>query len=341
MNGEFYPGWFDAWGRAHHKGDTAQYLADLKYMLDRRHSFSIYMAHGGTTFGLWSGADRPFSPDTSSYDYDAPISEAGWETEKFEKTRELFARYLQPGETLPPLPAKNPVIAVPPFRLTRFRYLADTQDKSFSDPQPRTMEAYGQSRGCLRYTAVLPAGPAGTLSAREVHDYGWVDVGGEEVGVLDRRSKHYGVSVPAREGDEPLSIIVEAVGRVNFGKEVADRKGLFAPVLFTAADGSGTTEVKNWTAVPVPLEETDIAKLAARPAVLPSKETPEPRKGFWRGQFDLKKTGDTFLDVRSWGKGVVWVNGHCLGRFWNIGPTQTMYLPGPWLKTGENRRDRA
>ena len=336
MNGEFYPGWFDAWGRAHHQGDTAQYLADLKYMLDHRNSFSIYMAHGGTSFGLWSGADRPFQPDTSSYDYDAPISEAGWATEKFTKTRKLFAKYLQPGETIPEPPAPNPVIAVPPFPLERFRYLADTQGKTFNDVQPRTMEAYDQSRGCIWYTATLPAGPAGTLSVREVHDYGWVKVGSQETGVLDRRSKHYSVVVPARTEDQALSIIVEAVGRVNFGKEVADKKGLFAPVLFTPSDGSSPAEVKNWTVVSIPLEEANIAKLSLRKAVIPSKEVLQPEKGFWRGHFDLAKTGDTFLDVRSWGKGVVWVNGHCLGRFWNIGPTQTMYLPGAWLKAGNN-----
>src|SRR6476469_7846315 len=110
MCGEFYHGWLDTWGAPHHTGNTERYLADLKYMLEQRASFSMYMAHGGTTFGLWSGADRPFKPDTSSYDYDAPISEAGWTGEKFDRTRRLFLKHLSKDreENLPEPPPPNP-----------------------------------------------------------------------------------------------------------------------------------------------------------------------------------------------------------------------------------------
>ena len=94
MCGEFYPSWFDTWGVEHHQKDGRDFLRDLKYMLEHKASFSIYMAHGGTTFGLWSGADHPFKPDTSSYDYDAPISEAGWATDKFKMVREAIAARL-------------------------------------------------------------------------------------------------------------------------------------------------------------------------------------------------------------------------------------------------------
>ena len=339
MNGEFYPGWFDAWGRAHHQGDTAQYLADLKNMLDHRHSFSIYMAHGGTTFGLWSGADRPFSPDTSSYDYDAPISEAGWATEKFTKTRELFAKYLQPGETVPEVPEKNPIIAVPEFKFTPFALASSgvlrADDETIVEWNGlQTMEAFDQSRGCILYESSLPAGPAGRLKAQDVHDYGWVLLDNKGVGVLDRRSKHYSVEIPARTAETNLNVFVEAVGRVNFGKEVADHKGIVGSVRFEPADGSPAVKLDHWGAIRIPLEEANIARLA----LLPTTDTlpAGSERAFWRAKFEVSKPGDTFLDLRSWGKGVVWVNGHCLGRFWNIGPTQTMYLPGPWMKTGEN-----
>ena len=97
-------------GQPHHAGKAQQYLTDLEYMLNAGASFSIYMVHGGTTFGLWSGADRPFKPDTSSYDYDAPISEAGWPADKFYQTRDLLARHLLPGESLPETPAKNAIV---------------------------------------------------------------------------------------------------------------------------------------------------------------------------------------------------------------------------------------
>ena len=338
MNGEFYPGWFDAWGRTHHLGDTERYLTDLRYMLDHRHSFSIYMAHGGTSFGLWSGADRPFQPDTSSYDYDAPISEAGWATEKFTRTRELFAKYLQPGENLPEPPARNPVVAVPEFRLTPFSPDADARGLPpheavlFADPL--TFEDMGLSRGCAEYMHTLPPGPAGELSVQEVHDYGWVSLDDQTIGTLDRRSKRYRVRVPARTVPTELSIFVEAVGRVNFGREVADHKGIIGPVRFTA-EGGAASELRDWRTGLIPLEEPDAAALMAAPAGRVPSSPPE--RAFWRGSFRMEKPGDTFLDLRSWGKGVVWVNNHCLGRFWNIGPTQTMYLPGPWMKAGENQ----
>src|SRR5665213_2666903 len=170
MCGEFYPGWFDTWGATHHLGKTPQYLADLEYMLKNDESFSIYMAHGGTTLGLWSGADRPFKPDTSSYDYDAPISEAGWPTPKFFQTRELFAKYLLPGEKIPEPPATNAVISIAPIEMNEVAHIFDNLPKTISDATPKTMEKYDQGHGCIVYRTTIPAGPAQTLEAAAVHD---------------------------------------------------------------------------------------------------------------------------------------------------------------------------
>jgi beta-galactosidase len=141
MCGEFYPGWFDTWGSPHHTGNMARYLADLEYMLKAGGSFSIYMAHGGTTFGFWTGADHPFKPDTSSYDYDAPISEAGWATEKFFKTRELFGRYLLPGETMPEPAARNPLMAIAPVEALACAPLRENLLAGVKDSKPRTMSS--------------------------------------------------------------------------------------------------------------------------------------------------------------------------------------------------------
>ena len=328
MNGEFYPAWFDMWGRKHRVGNMNGYLSDLEYMLKNGMSFSIYMAHGGTSFGLWSGADRPFSPDTTSYDYDAPISEAGWVTEKFTKTRELFSRYLLPGETLPEPPPANPVIAIEPFRLAETASVLDNLPAPLKDETPRTMEFYNQSRGCTVYRATLPAGPAGALTVKEVHDFAWVFLNGKQIGVMDRRGKRYRVELPARTAPVKLELLVEAMGRVNFGGEVFDRKGIYAPVQFLSSNGA-MTELKNWEVCPLPLDAPELASLKYHAGVVHGP-------AFWRGNFQAAKAGDTFLDLRKWGKGVVWVNGHCLGRFWNIGPTQTMYCPGPWLRAGRN-----
>jgi beta-galactosidase len=339
MCGEFYPGWFDTWGATHHTGKMVPYLTDLEYMLKSGASFSIYMAHGGTTFGLWSGADRPFKPDTSSYDYDAPISEAGWTTEKFFKTRELIAKYLSPGESIPDPPAKNPVIAIPPVEVSECAPLFSALPKGFNVPTPMTMEYHDQGHGCMLYGVTLPPGPAGTVEVADVHDFGFVFLDWQRIGVMDRRSRNFKVAVPARNKPAVLAILVEAVGRVNFGVEVHDRKGLYAPVQLR--EGANTTELSNWTDVPLPLSDPlQVQAGSFHPvSTLSQQSNPEvsPKNpALWRATVNVETPGDTFLDMRPWGKGVVWLNGRCLGRFWNIGPQQTMYVPGPWLKKGAN-----
>ena len=326
MCGEFYPGWFDTWGQPHHLGNTPQYLHDLEYMLTNGESFSIYMAHGGTTFGLWSGADHPFKPDTSSYDYDAPISEAGWPTAKFFATRELFSQHLLPGETIPEPPATTAVIAIAPVEATECAPVFANLPKPIPDGTPETMEKYDQGHGCILYRTTLSAGAATTLKAAAVHDFGFVFLDGQRVGVMDRRTTNFMVNLPAREKPATLDILVEAMGHVNFGQEIHDRKGVQASV--TLDDG----ELTGWQIFNFPLGDKMLSHLKFTDAKAYSNQP-----AFWRATVKIEKPGDTFLDMRPWGKGVVWVNGHCLGRYWDIGPTQTMYLPGPWLKRGRNQ----
>jgi beta-galactosidase len=323
MCGEFYPGWFDTWGAPHHTGNTQTYLQDLETMLKDNGSFSIYMAHGGTSFGLWAGCDRPFKPDTSSYDYDAPISEAGWTTEKFHKTRELFARYLLPGETLGEIPPTNPVAAFAPVTATAAASIFHNLPAPVLDDVPRNMEAYDQGFGCILYRATLPAGPAGRLEVAGVSDFGFVYLDGKPAGVFDRRRTGSKVAIPVREHPVTLDILVEPMGRINFGAEMNDPKGLRAPVMFAG------TELKGWQIFPLPLDSKMLDGLKYQ-------EGKSTGPAFWRATVHLTKVADTFLDLSGWGKGVVWVNGHCLGRFWNIGPTQTAYAPGCWLKQGAN-----
>lgn len=330
MCGEFYPGWFDTWGVKHHLGAMETYLKDLNTMLEMGASFSIYMAHGGTTFGFNTGADRPFKPDTSSYDYDAPISEAGWATPKFEQTRALFSKFLQPGETIPEPPARNPVIHIAPVTAFERSDLFAELPLALKDEQPRTMEDYDQAHGCLLYRAELAAGPAVVLEAKAVHDIGQVFLDGKRLGFTDRRTLKYRVELPARERPAVLDILVEAMGRVNFGTEVHDRKGIHAPVTLTTADGA-RSELRNWSVFRLPLDKQMLGKLRYSKA-----DTPAKGPAFWRAVVKVNRPGDCFLDMRPWGKGFVWVNGHNLGRYWNIGPQQTMYIPGPWLKEGAN-----
>ena len=330
MCGEFYPGWFDTWGSPHHLGKTAEYLSDLEFMLRNGYSFSIYMAHGGTSFGLWPGADRPFKPDTSSYDYDAPVSEAGWTGEKFRITRDLIAKYLPEGEKLPDPSPRNPVMAIAPISLSEYAPVFSNLPAPVIGKEPLGMEALGQGHGCTLYRTEVPAGPAAMLKVDDLRDLGWVFLDGKPVGVLDRRNRTLSISLPAREKPAQLDILVEAMGHVNFGQEIHDRKGLRGPV--TLGSALLTAE---WRMYPLKLDAPQFSilhwqnfeKASSAATNLPA---------FWRGSFTVEHPADTFLDLRNWGKGVVWVNGHCLSRYWNIGPQQTAYLPGPWLKQGGN-----
>jgi beta-galactosidase len=331
MCGEFYSGWFDTWGAKHSAGSSARYFANLERMLDKSASFSIYMAHGGTSFGLWSGANRPFRPDTSSYDYDAPISEAGWIGEKFRRTRHLLASRLEPGEELPEPPPPNPTQSIPEFTLSEAAALFDNLPPPSPGGELRSMEALDQGHGCCLYRKTAPPGGPGRLRLGAVHDFGWVYLDGVLVGVLDRRSRRFSVALPARKTPARLDILVEAMGHVNFGVEAHDRKGLFGPVELISEDGAAEALAGPWRIFPMRLDEAAMSELKW------SSSAPQgPTPAFWRGRFTVDRCDDTFLDLRFWGKGVVWLNGRCLSRYWNIGPTQTAYLPGPWLRSGEN-----
>lgn len=328
MCGEYYPGWFDSWGQAHHTGESGRICTELSWMLDHRASFSIYMVHGGTTFGLWSGANAPpFSPQTSSYDYDAPISEAGWDTPKFHDIRKTFMKYLEKDETLPEVPKRFPVISIPPFRTTEVASVFKQVSPSVKNIHPLNMEKINQGYGCILYSKSIPAGSAGKLIITEVHDYAIVFINGKKVGIIDRRKKQNSVDLPERSTISKLDILVEAMGRINYGPLMHDRKGITDKVELIS-DGI-THELTDWKISGLPLGDHPPKGL-----VFSIDTTTLP--AFHRGTFKLAQTGDSFLDMSKWGKGLVWINGKCLGRFWNIGPTQTMYVPGPWLKKGVN-----
>ncbi len=330
MCGEFYSGWFDTWGTPHTYGNTDAYLRDMEYMLKKGASFSIYMAHGGTSFGFWGGADRPFKPDCSSYDYGAPINEAGHTTAKFFETRNLISKYLMPGEdSLPQPPAAEPMIRFPEVKLTEFAPLFDNLPKAVLCDSAKNMEFFDQARGSILYKTKIPAGPSATFTVGAANDFAWIYLNGKEIGIMDRRKRNYSILIPARDKESTLEIFVHAMGRVNFGKEVHDRKGLNEPIKLE--ENGKNIELTHWQVYNLDYNDQWLASLKYK-----ESKTPNTKPGIWKGKFALEEIGDTYLNMSSWGKGVVWVNGHCIGRYWNIGPTQTMYLPAPWLKKGEN-----
>lgn len=330
MCGEYYSGWFDTWGTPHKRGDNARAIRDIDTMLKANGSFSLYMAHGGTTFGLWGGCDRPFRPDTTSYDYDAPISEAGWLGEKFRTYRECLGKHLEPGETLPEAPAHLPVMAVPAFALKETApVFANLPGAVIRDASPRNIEHYDISRGLVAYTIMLPPGPAARLEAANARDLAWVYAGERLLGTMDTRHRRFGVELPARTEPTRVEILLYTIARVNFGVEVHDRKGLQGPVLLRTKDGAAR-ELTGWE-----IRAIDFGDDGELPPLRwQTKRVAGP--AFWRGSFDVKEQADTFLDMSSWGQGIVWINGRCLGRYWSIGPTQTMYLPSPWMEAGRN-----
>jgi beta-galactosidase len=330
MCGEYYSGWFDTWGAPHRRGDAAKAVADIRTMLKANGSFSLYMAHGGTSFGLWGGCDRPFRPDTTSYDYDAPIGEAGWMGEKFAVYREGIRPFLQPGETLPPAPPDNPVIAIDPFTLAETAAVfANLPPTALRDTVPRPIEHYDISRGLVAYRITLPAGPAGVLEAAKVRDLAWVYLDGKEAGTMDTRSRRFRIDLPARAETATLDILVYTISRVNFGIEIHDRKGLHGPVRFRPRGGRPQS-LEGWE-----IRAIDFDADGALPP-LNFRRGRAAGPAFWRGGFHVRTPGDTFLDMSGWGQGIVWINGRCLGRYWSIGPAQTLYLPGPWLRRGAN-----
>jgi beta-galactosidase len=348
MAGEWWAGWFDQWGEGHNTTDAAAEARELDTMLGRGYSVSIYMFHGGTTFGLLNGAndDRRsgYRPQTTSYDYDAALDEGGRPSRKFALFREVIARH-SPGVTLPESPAAAPVIAIPRFALGGAVSLAASGllGAPVRAERPRTFEALGVDFGYVLYRTRL-AGPArGTLVLGGLRDYAVITLTGHVVGTLDRRLRQDSIALDVPAGGGVLDVLVENTGRVNFGRElVRDWKGLTGAVTFAGRPVSG------WAMYPLPLEPLGAVRIGAARgasgAAGSGPSAPAPAASavaaagptFFHGTFPLRGVGDTWLDLRGWGKGVVWVNGHSLGRFWRIGPQRTLYLPGPWLKRGTN-----
>ena len=332
MCSEFWSGWFDHWGRKHETRPAKDMVQGIKEMLDRNISFSLYMTHGGTTFGHWGGANNPaYSAMCSSYDYDAPISEAGWTTEKYYLLRDLLKTYLPAGEVLPEVPAAMPVIEVPEFHFTKvaplFSNLPDA--KQSVDIQP--MEQFNQGWGTILYRTTLPEAVTSgtTLKITEVHDWAQIYADGKLLARLDRRKGEFTTILPALKKGTQLDILVEAMGRVNFDKSIHDRKGITEKVELLS--GNQVKELKNWTVYNFPVDYSFIKNKNCKDTkILPIMPA------YYRSSFKLDKVGDTFFDMSTWGKGMVWVNGHAMGRFWEIGPQQTLFIPGCWLKEGEN-----
>jgi beta-galactosidase len=326
---ELYPGWLTHWGEKWQRPDTAALLKDVKWLMDNKKSFNFYVIHGGTNFGYWAGANAfnptQYQPDVTSYDYDAPINEMGQATPKYMALRKLLTKYQPVKQKLPAIPAALPVIEIPEISLTASAPVWDNLPAAIASPQPKPMEMLGQKGGFILYRTKLIGHKNGKLRITELHDYATVFVDGKYVGKLDRAKAENIIELPASSSANPqLDILVEGMGRINFAEYMIDRKGITDRVSL-----NGMT-LMDWQIFTLPFDESYLKELR-----FSSGETTRPGV-FFKGEFELPATGDTYLDVSQWEKGVVWVNGHNLGRYWNIGPQKQLYCPATWLKKGMN-----
>ena len=336
MCAEYYPAWFDTWGQAHHyaKSDR-EFFGPIDWMFDHRVSFSLYMAHGGTSFGGWSGCRNPFVPNVTSYDFEAPINENGRANPSYAKYRERAMRHLNEGETVPDPPADIPTKAYGSVAMARVASVDALVRRELKMERPQFMEKLGQGFGLVSYERMLAPEEGGLLCVDELHDFGYVLLDGKRIGVLDRRHRGIRPRIYRSEENRPrlLQIVVEAMGRINSSSGMEDRKGMSGRVRLDK------TELTGWTARMIPLDPDgeDILGRAKTPAS-PLAPSVADSPSLYVGKLDVsdETPSDTFLDMTTWTKGIAWVNGHNLGRFWSIGPQQTLFVPGCWLKKGAN-----
>ena len=334
MCSEFWSGWFDKWGANHETRPAKDMVDGMDEMLSKNISFSLYMTHGGTSFGHWAGANSPgFAPDVTSYDYDAPINEYGGTTDKFFQLRKMMQKYSKTKlPAIPKMPAQ--FITIPAFELTEHVDLLNGVDSVVMDSPLRTMEELDQGWGSMVYVTTLPeVSTPSVLTLDEGHDFAQVFIDNQYIGKIDRVRNENSLQLPAVKQGQELKIVIEAMGRINFGRAIKDYKGITNSVtISTDIDGHEMIwNLKRWTILTIPDDyATALKALKNFPSPLTSKA------GYYRGHFNLKRTGDTFLNMEQFGKGQVYVNGHAIGRFWSIGPQQTLYVPGCWLKKGKN-----
>ncbi|MEA5365311.1 beta-galactosidase family protein [Amycolatopsis sp., V23-08] len=321
MCSEFWNGWFDNWGAHHHTTSAADAAAELDALLAAGASVNLYMFHGGTNFGLTSGANDKgvYQPIVTSYDYDAPLDEGGDPTPKYHAFREVIARYHKVPDTVPPparsAPTPSAVLGGPvplldaPERWGTWRSFEELPVFDELSPMPR-----------LALLRTWVDGP-GVLVFGEVRDRATVFLDGVRVGTLLREHHERALPLPAGPGE--LLVLVEDEGRVDYGPRIGEPKGIIGGA---SVDGS---PLLGWEVLPI--------DLAALPSARPSPVAgPVAGPVLLRASVDVPAPADLFLDTGEWGKGMAWFNGFPLGRYWRRGPQRTLYVPRPVVREGAN-----
>ena len=340
FSSETYPGWLTHWKEAWQRPDTADIMKEMRFLLSHGRSLNLYVVHGGTNFGFTAGANAfspiQFQPDVTSYDYDAPINEQGRATPKYYALRQLIGEYT--GHALPLVPEPVPVMEFPAVVLQPFASLWDHLPQAKLTPTPQPMESFGQHNGLILYRTRLIGHQSGSLTITEPHDFALVFLNGRLIDSVYRDGGHWTIKLPATGIKDPvLEILVEAMGHINFAQYLIDRKGITDRVTL-----DGMT-LMNWETYNLPLDDAFVKTLIPGGKVRKMRTSGADNRGslirpgiFFRGSFQLDSTADTYIDMSAFRKGIVWVNGHNLGRYWYVGPQQHLYCPASWLKKGRN-----
>ena len=327
FSSETYPGWLRHWGEsAWRPSDLSE---TIRWYMKEKKSFCIFVAHGGTSVGFNAGAndggEGGYEPDLTSYDYGSPINEQGRAVKEYYSYRKIISESL--GESLPAIPEAVPCITFAPLTPEFYANLRNNLEVPRKYEKLESFEAMGQNQGMAIYRTELPQGDLASLSFEKVADYAQVWLDGKRLATIDRRKKLEPVTIPAREREAVLEIVVEAMGHINFGKGMRyDRKGIIGDVWL------GGMKLSDWTVSLKPLTEDSVvnAKRGKRDGFA---------GGHYRATLKLENVADTFIDISKWVKGTVYVNGRNIGRYWNIGPQLSLYCPAPFLKKGENTID--
>ena len=350
VNSEFYPGWLDYWGLKHNVVDgnwSAQYLDTILAM---GANVNIYMAHGGTSFGFDNGANTPpFQVEPTSYDYDAPISEAGDLTAKFYDFQKVIKKYFAvPAINISQNSPKGNYGKVQLKYVSSFFVANGTLLKKVGQSKlPMSFEKVGQENGFLLYETELDSlfsDPA-KLEILGVHDRAYIFLNHQPKGILSRAEDVSVMPITVNAGDT-LHILVENQGRIGYGAYAKDFKGIVSNVTL------GHTNLYNWTTYALPFNDTTALlkyvdtmldlktqNTAVQQMIHQDLKDTQGQGSFWYGEFNVPCNPlDTFLSLTSagWYKGLAFVNDKHIGKYWpKVGPQMTLYIPGVWLKCNQ------
>ncbi|KFX93893.1 hypothetical protein O988_06585 [Pseudogymnoascus sp. VKM F-3808] len=340
LDGEYYiTQGVEVWGsnRTHLSAEKSPekikvFQEELGWVLANNASFSIYMFHGGTNWGFRNGANRDNAktelvPQLTSYDHATALDEAGRTTDIYYALRETISSYIPP-DSIPDAVENTPLIEIPSIELFPAVALFDSLPRPTRATHPTHMEALGQAHGFILYRHTVRSATSGTLKTGDTpRDRILVYLNGKRTGVIDSIYRYPSTVTLALKPNDVLDILIENLGRVNYGSEIPDqRKGIVGNVTV------GSTVLVNWDMFSLSMQEPPASH--SPPPVLENLTASGPI--FYKGSFNVKSTGDTYLELPGWTKGIVWVNGVILGRYWTVGPQQQLYLPGCYLKKRNN-----